>query len=120
MQSSDKQLVIITSNVYFIIIIIIIINTGIMARTKMAPPRTGSKDSTGKAQGKRGRHDKTQGDDLEDPGSCFCETIRGGDVVSCDSCQCWCHLSCVGLSTVMFKVMSESEAPYFCPLCVLV
>ena len=30
---------------------------------KMAPPRTGSKDSTGKAQGKKGRHDKTQGDD---------------------------------------------------------
>ena len=90
-----------------------------MARTKMAPPRTGSKGSTGKAQGKKGRHDKTQDDDLEDPGSCFCETIRGGDVVSCNFCQRWCHPSCVGLSTMMFKVMSESEAPYLCPLCVL-
>ena len=68
-----------------------------MALMKMAPPRTVSKDSTGKAQGKKGKYDKTQGDDLEDPDSCFCETIRGGDVVSCDSCHSWCHPSCVGL-----------------------
>jgi hypothetical protein len=56
-------------------------------------------------------------EDLEDPGSCFCEQSIGDDVILCASCQRWCHPSCVGLSMVMIKVLSESEAPYVCPLC---
>jgi hypothetical protein len=58
-------------------------------------------------------------DDFEDPGNCFCKTSKGGDVISCAICQRWCHPTCVGLSAVRFEVLGGSEAPFVCPLCVL-
>ena len=63
--------------------------------------------------------DEDYEDDFEDPGNCFCKTSKGGDVISCAICQRWCHPTCVGLSAVMFEVLGESEAPFVCPLCVL-
>ena len=44
---------------------------------------------------------------------------KAGGAISCALCQCWCHPVCGSLPAVMFKVLSESEIPLECLLCVL-
>ena len=54
----------------------------------------------------------------EDPGTCICNSKKGGTVIQCEGCQRWCHPSCVCLSTELVRAL-ESVANYYCPVCVL-
>ena len=55
-----------------------------------------------------------------DPGSCFCRNKKGGNVIHCDGCECWCHATCVGISVEVLKVLSEDKTnAYICPVCIL-
>ena len=63
------------------------------------------------------RSTKEKSKKKEDPGTCSCNSKKGGMVIQCEGCQRWCHPSCVCLSTELVQAL-ESVANY-CPVCVL-
>lgn len=43
---------------------------------------------------------------------------HGDDAVECEgSCTAWIHRGCAGLSKAAFKLVCESDKPFFCPNC---
>jgi len=49
------------------------------------------------------------------------EDVAGHDAIFCDGegCQTWYHRWCAGVNKKRHEVLSASEAPFFCPSCVM-
>ncbi|KAI0321905.1 hypothetical protein OF83DRAFT_134986 [Amylostereum chailletii] len=53
--------------------------------------------------------------DSDDETVCICHgTDDGRELVQCDDCKRWYHLSCIGLK---FEDLGEEEDPWYCDLC---
>ena len=45
----------------------------------------------------------------------------GQEAIFCEgTCNSWIHLQCAGLSQTLFKILQESEVPFYCPHCRLI
>ncbi len=49
------------------------------------------------------------------------DQVEGHDAIFCegDSCQAWYHRWCAGVSKERYALLSVSDAPFFCPCCVM-
>ena len=46
--------------------------------------------------------------------------IAGDDALICEGkCNAWIHSTCLGLNKQNYQALSESDAPYLCPHCML-
>ena len=49
------------------------------------------------------------------------EDSDGQEAIFCESiCNSWIHRQCAGLSQALFKILEESEEPFYCPHCRLI
>ena len=46
---------------------------------------------------------------------CVCDgEVEGRDVIGCDGCERWYHISCIGMTREVWKNLGKADAKWYC------